>query len=467
MPPDPDDNSRLIELILKELQEQLGLRKFQNCFGNGTKLDLHDADLIVHVQGPYLVKWIQKQYGSTLGDIAARILGPAARVRYEVGQRVELSEIPSQVAAETKSIDSVSRTTEEASHSRKRRFGRRQRTLSEFVVGACNELAMAGVHQILSDPGTISPLYLHSSVGNGKSHLLEAIRLRLRQTDNQLNVLVLTAEHFANYFTQALGAKSLPSFRQRFRSVDVLMIDDVDFLDGKSGIQEELLHTLKPFEQSHRQVVLTANRHPQLLTKTSPELISRFASGLVCRLESPDEETRVGIVRRHMLRQQAKFPTPTVEYIASRFRNNGRELEGAVNILATWAQMSKKTVTVSTAQRLLSQLERDCMRVIRLSDIDSAVCSLFGIEEDGLKSKSKKRSLAQPRMLAMYLARVLTQSPYSEIGEYFGGRIHSTVMSAEKKIEHQLTEQGTMRIASETWEIADLIETLKDRIRAG
>lgn len=467
MLPDPTSVDHKIQSIQQRLQESLGLRRYQNWFGGSTKLELHGSELTVHVQGPYLVKWIQQQYGADFQRIVAQVVGPAATICYEVGQEVVLSEIPAGSEDRVLPLEGVARSTVESSVAKKRQFGRRSRTMSDFVIGTCNELAAAAVLQVASEPGSVTPLYLHANVGNGKSHLLEAMRLRMRKENPQLQVLLITAEQFTNYFTQALSSKTLPSFRQKFRSVDVLMVDDIDFLDGKRGIQDEFLHTLKQFEEGQRQIVVTANRHPRLLGRTSEELVSRFVSGLVCRLENPDLKTREEIVRRHAARQQAKFPEPTTEYIAARFKDNGRELEGAVNILSTWSRMTKKTVTVSVAQRLLSRLERDCMRIIRLADVEDAVCSLFGVDEESLKSSSRKQNIARPRMLAMYLARKLTEIPYSEIGEYFGGRNHSTVMSAERKIEAQLGSNGTVRISSETWELQDLIDTLKDRIQAG
>lgn len=467
MLPDPSSVNPKIQEILQRLQETLGTRRFQNWFGRTTQFDLNDAEFTVHVTGPYLVKWIQQKFGQEFQSIVADVLGPAATIRFEIGQEVVLSEIPVGAECQTQPHESVSRTTVAPAVSKKRKFGRRSRTLSEFVMGSSNELAVAAVLQVINEPGSVTPLYLHANVGNGKSHLLESIRLKLRSENTQLKTLQLTAEQFTNYFTQALGAKTLPSFRHKFRNLDVLLIDDVDFLDGKKGIQDEFLHTLKQFEGNDRQVIVTGNRHPRLLGKTCEELVSRFLSGLVCRLENPDQETRAEIVRRHALRQQSKFPEPTIQYIASRFTHNGRELEGAVNILATWGQMTKKPITVTVAQRLLSRLERDSMRIIRLADVEDAVCSLFGVEEETLKSNSRKQNIAQPRMLAMYLARTMTETPYSEIGEYFGGRNHSTVMSAERKISQQLRDNGTVRVSTETWELKDLIETLKDRIQAG
>lgn len=470
MPPEVDSVHQDVESIQQLLQESLGPRRYQSCFGASTRLEVDCQGLVVYVAVPYLAKWIQQKFGVQLNEAVVSVLGPAATIRFEIGHEIQLTPaMPTGVVSASDHVakSGVSRTTAQAAVSPRRKFGRRGKSLSEFVVGESNELAMTAVERVVSEPGEVTPLYLHAGVGNGKSHLLEAIRMRLRKDAPHLQVVMLTAEQFANYFTQALGGKSLPSFRQRFRSVDVLLVDDVDFFDGKKGIQEEFLHTVKQFEEPGRQLIVTANRHPRLLTKTTDELTSRFASGLVCRLDKPGLETRLEIVRRHARRQGCQLPPATVAFVAEKFTNNGRELEGAVNILATWSQMTKKVVTASSARKLLSQLERDCMRFVRMADIELAICGLFGIAEEELKSKTRKQSIAQPRMLAMYLSRKLTQTPYSEIGAYYGGRNHSTVMSAEKKIDEQLSQDGLFQIASETWELKDLIETLKDRILAG
>ncbi|MEW4488706.1 chromosomal replication initiator protein DnaA [Thalassoglobus sp. JC818] len=494
MPPERMSVHQEVESIQKHLEDQIGSKRYENWFGTSTRLQVQEAELVVYVASPYLVKWIQKKFGVQLGTAAAEVMGPSASVRYEVG-----FDIPPVVSVKTPQADepagneqassgsngqmtyhaqpstpsgskkqySTYRATTESNATKKRRIGKRSRSLTDFVVGPCNELAVAAVHQVVAEPGSVSPLYLYSSVGNGKTHLLESIYLRLRREAPHLQVLNLTAEQFINYFTQAYSAKSLPSFRQKFRSVDVLLVDDVDFLDGKKATQEEFLHTIKEFELAGKQVVVTANRHPQLLAKTPDELSSRLVSGLVCRLDRPQLETRREVVRRHSKRQGCEISESVVEAVANRMTGSCRELEGAVNILSTWSQMTKKKITVTIAKKLLSQLERDCLRIVRLADVEDAVCGLFGVGEGVLKSKTRKQSVAQPRMLAMYLARKLTQTPYSEIGQYFGGRNHSTVMSAERKIDHQLQESGVIRIASETWQLQDLIDTLKDRIQAG
>lgn len=465
MPPavGPHDTIRTIS---QALEESLGTRRYQHWFGTSTRLELQESELIVHVQSPYLVKWIQRQFETQLLDLATRHAGPEVTIRYVIGSEMVLTAVPSSVTEEVPSQPGVSRTTTASPNGSRNGRTKRSYTLGEFVVGPCNELAVAAVREVIDEPGSRTLLYLQGGIGNGKTHLLQAIRGRLRKEHPHLQTALLTSEQFGNYFSQALSAKTLPSFRQRFRNVDVLLVDDVDFFDGKQGFQDEFLHTVKQFEQAGRQIVVTANRHPRLLSRTCEELVSRYLSGLVCRLEAPDEPTRLEIVKRHAARQRTQFAPTALTHIASRFTSNVRELEGAVNLLGTWGNMTKKTVTVTAARQLLGRLERDCMRVVRLADVEQAVCELFGVDRDEIKSKSKKKSVTQPRMLAMYLARRLTETPYSEIGEYFGGRNHGTVISAVKKIGEQLEANGTLRIAAETWTFEEIVETLQERIRA-
>ncbi|MCA9095322.1 MAG: AAA family ATPase, partial [Planctomycetaceae bacterium] len=305
---------------------------------------------------------------------------------------------------------------------------------------------------------------LHGGVGLGKTHLLEGIAQELRNRFPSLQVVHMTAENFTNYFTVALRQHALPSFRQKFRNADVLLLDDVDFLDGKRGIQEELLHTFKHLEAHGRQIVLTSDRHPRLLTRTSEELKTRFMSGMVCRLDAPGPETRRRILDRKAERLSGEFNGEALNYIAQRFRNNVRELEGALRTLQAYYTMTGKRVGITAARQILSDLERDCIKVVKLSDIERVVCDVFGLMQEELRSNKRVRSVSQPRMLAMYLARKHTRSAYSEIGAYFGGRNHSTVITAEKKIATLLNQRYQMNVAAEQYSVADVIENIEQQL---
>jgi len=308
---------------------------------------------------------------------------------------------------------------------------------------------------------------VHGGVGTGKTHLLEGCYRKMRRTFPGLKVMFLTAEAFANYFTQSLGDHTLPSFRQRFRNVDVLLMDDVDFFDGKRVIQEEFLHTVQQLESRQCQIVISSDRHPRLLTRLSDELVSRFVSGLVCRLDAPELATRKQIVRNKAARFPAQ-PTPdALDYVAERFCHNVRELEGALNCLNAHHLMTGTTIGVAVARNVLSDLERDCVRIIRLSDIEQVVCDLFRLDPDDLKSSDRRRSVSQPRMLAMYLARKHTHAACREIGQYFGGRNHSTVLSAEKRVKALLSGDATIRVATQPWRLTELVDALEQRLIAG
>jgi chromosomal replication initiator protein len=464
MLPDQDLNrAQLSQSAGQMLEDALGQRRYRHWFHGKTRIAVHGDELIVRIGNPYLLNWIQKQFRTELSDVARQLLGAAARVRLDV----DGAALGDAVAAPTPPKPSVARVTAPQPPV-KPQSARHYADLRQFISGPCNELALAAARQVAEAPGQkYNPLYIYGGVGSGKTHLLEGIYRKLHKDFPALNVLLLTAENFGNFFSQALSAKSVAGFRQRFRNVDVLLLDDFDFLDGKKAFQEEFLHTVKKLEREARQIVVAADRHPRLLTKSSDELVSRLLSGLVCRIEPPDLQTRRGIVRQRAQALRLTADEAALNLVAERFTNNVRELIGALNCLQTYEGMTGRRIGAAAARTVLSSLERDCLRIVRIADVEQAVCRLFRVSADELKSSSRARSLTQPRMLAMYLARRLTQQPYSEIGRYFGGRDHATVMSAERKIGRLMDGGGVIKVATETWPLGDLIRSLEQQILAG
>lgn len=467
MLPEKDvDRARISQSAQELLESAVGERRYRHWFHGKTRITAAGDELIVRIGNPYLLNWIQKQFPRELSAVAQRLLGPGARVRLDVDASA-ISEPGSSGGAGAKPKPSAARSTPRDAQVTPQKT-RHYADLRQFVCGSCNELALAAARQVAAAPGEkYNPLYLYGGVGSGKTHLLEGIHRQLRKDFPALQVLLLTAENFGNYFSQALTAKSVPSFRQRFRNVDVLLLDDMDFLDGKKAFQDEFLHTVKKLEREGRQIVVAADRHPRLLTKSSDELVSRLLSGLVCRIEPPDLETRRTIVRQRAQALRLPVDDAALDLVAERFTNNVRELIGALNCLQTYESMTGRRVGASAARTVLSSLERDCLKIVRIADVEQAVCRLFRVTADELKSASRARSLTQPRMLAMYLARRLTQQPYSEIGRYFGGRDHATVMSAERKIGRLVESGGDVRVATEAWPVQDLLRSLEQQILAG
>lgn len=457
------DHNESAAAISRELRGLLGERRYANWFRKSTRLQVADNELSVFAGSPYLQSWMQRQFRDVLLQAARTVLGNGARVHFDVDASLAVVTEP-----ETTSATAAAPTAAQAAPAPRTPARRKFAALDEFIAGPANELALTAARQVADNPGgPLNPLVLHGPVGVGKTHLIEGIHRQVRRTFPSLQVLFLTAENFANYFTQALREKSLPSFHQRFRNVDVLLVDDVDFFDGKKGIQEEFLHTLKSLESHGRQIVLTCDRHPRLLTKTSDELITRFQSGMSCRLEAPIEQTRQQIVRQLVRRQPFPVAEEALDYVAGRFAGNVRELVGAVNCLQTLHTMTRKPVTLRAAREILARLERDCIRIVRLADVELTVCRLFQITGEELKSSRRARTLSQPRMLAMYLSRRLTHCAYTEIGNFYGGRNHSTVMAAERKVRQLIDQRATIRVAAEDWPVRDLVDSLEAQLRAG
>lgn len=472
--------------VLAELKTRLGAKPFALWCEDKITIDIRDDVLTIAVGSPFLLNCMQKQFGPMLSAAAQAVLGPSATAVLTVDARLSLSPATghrtgkstpapkpdvapiSSASSPAEPIVRVTTTAENAATTLALPRQRRLAELNEFIPGPATEIALTACKQVAISPGLqFNPLYIHGAVGTGKSHLLEGICRQLRRSHPNLNVVLITAEGFANYFTQSLRDRSLPSFRQKFRGVDLLLVDDIDFFESKRVFQEEFLHTLADLIDHRRQVVMTGDRHPRLLAKLGEDLISRLQSGLVCRLETPDAETRRKIVTAKASRLDGEFAPEALDFIADRFTASVRELEGALNCLQTYFAMTRQRITLSTARQVLADLERDCLRIVRLADVERVVCQLFGLRPKDLKSDSRVRTLAQPRMLAMFLARKHTPSAYSEIGQHFGGRNHSTVMSAERKVQGWLEENSTVRIASQDWTIGEIVSTLEQQLLAG
>lgn len=520
------DRENVEDRIAEQLKETVGPQVFAHWFRGKASIEVADNRVTVVAANPFLSSWLQHRFRADVAGAAQNVLGAAADVRFKArtpkaiasardsnptalptiviepatpqfpcASPVEFDAGGCRTGAIVKSVaadvdrHAVALKTPSAATAQKLRDAgsptslgsalrngcgssvpseRRFADLADFVTGPCNQLAMTAAVQICEQPGgRYNPLVIFGGVGTGKTHLLEGIYRRLRAFQPRIRAMFLSAETFANFFTQSLRERSLPSFRQRFRSVDALIVDDVDFLDGKRVIQEEFLHTIKQLESHQRQIVLSADRHPRLLTKLSDELVTRFIAGLVCRLEPPDLATRRAIIARKAARLGDRVAEEALEFVAQRFKTSVREMEGALNCLETYGSMIGKTVSLSAARQVLADLDRDCVRAVGLAEVETAVCEVFAVHGDELRSQRRSRSVSQPRMLAMYLARRMTPAAYSEIGEHFGGRNHSTVMSAEKRVRKMLASDTSLRVAAQTWKISDLVKSLEQQLMTG
>lgn len=386
---------------------------------------------------------------------------PAAGTRSSQSASAADSAQPSSVSGPGSLPGSVERLAVRPSHKRRmRRFG-------SLITGSCNELAVMAAHQVADYPGErFNPLYLYGPTGVGKTHLLEAIYCDLRKNHPGLNVVLITSEAFTNYFTQALASKTVPSFRQKFRNVDVLMIDNVEFLDNKKATQEEFLHTVVQLIEQGGQLVISGDRHPRLLSRHREEVTTRLQSGMVCRIESPSEQTRRQVAASLALPNKDAFTTETLNYVARRCQRNIREIQGALNCLHGHYTLSQKRITVARAREILGELEQECRRLVRISDVEKVICDAFGLKAADLRSRSRRKAVSQPRSLAMFVARKLTRTAYREIGMYFGGRDHSTVVAAEKRVADWLQQDKPLELPSSCrgQTVSEVLQELEERL---
>jgi chromosomal replication initiator protein len=309
-------------------------------------------------------------------------------------------------------------------------------TFDGFVVGKSNEFAYAAARRVAeADVPTFNPLFLYGGVGLGKTHLMHAIWHAIREREPQRKVLYLSAETFVNRFIQALRAKNTISFKEQFRGVDVLMVDDVQFICGKDTSQEEFFHTFNALVDQHKQIVLSSDKAPQELEGLEDRMRSRLSHGLVADIHATTYELRLGILHSKIERSKVKVPERVLEFLAHKIVSNVRELEGALNRVIAHATLVGRDTTLETAQEVLHDVLRAADRRISIEEIQLRVSQHYNIKISEMHSPRRSRSVARPRQVAMYLAKILTQCSLPQIGRKFGNRDHTTVMHAVRKIE--------------------------------
>ena len=304
------------------------------------------------------------------------------------------------------------------------------------MVGKPNELAFAAARRVAeSETVPFNPLFLYGGVGLGKTHLMHAIAWNLREKHPQRRVLYMSAEKFMYQFIRALRFKDTVAFKDQFRSVDVLMIDDVQFISGKDSTQEEFFHTFNALVDQNRQVIISADKSPNDLDGLEERLRSRLGWGLVADIHPTTYELRLGILQSKAERVVTAIPPKVLEFLAHKISSNVRELEGALNRIVAHSDLVGRAVTLETTQEVLHDLLKANDRRITIEEIQRKVASHFNIRIADMHSARRSRSIARPRQIAMYLAKQLTQRSLPEIGRKFGGRDHTTVMHAVKKVD--------------------------------
>ncbi len=320
-------------------------------------------------------------------------------------------------------------------------------TFDTFVAGPSNQLAFAASQAAASTyPPKYNPVFICGGVGLGKTHLLHAIGHMQIALRPGARVVYLSSERFMNEYVNAIRAGRMHDFRRRYREgIDVLLIDDVQFLAGKDGTQDEFFHTFNALYDTHRQIVLTADRKPHEISDIADRLRTRFAWGLLADIEPPELEVRIAILRKKAAGEAIHLPDDVAMYIASSIKSNVRELEGALIRLAAYASLSKKTIDLAFAQETLGGAMTRPREHITCESVIKAVASYYGVKASDLKSPRRHKSVAGPRAVAMYLARTHTKDSYPDLGRAFGGKHHTTIISAVEKIIDRVKDDPGLR----------------------
>ena len=479
------DDMEIVSALYKALADKVGQKRFDLWIGSSTRIGYDGRSLSIGVPNQCFRDWIGGNFRRQIEEACIEVLGSCPAIDFHIdanvadhkGQsmpncRSEKTIASSALATEpartiipmTAAEDNPpAKTPESAAPS----VGRRFATLETFVAGYPNRLALASAEMVVRQLGQISPLLFFGSTSVGKTHLLEGIWTAARKNSRNISAIYLSAEQFTSHFLEALRGSGLPSFRRKYRGVNLLIIDDLQFFVGKRATQVELLHTIDTLMRERRQLVFAADRSPTELAELGPELTTRLGSGMVCRIESPDYATRLGIVTQLARRMKLQLPAEVREYVASRLTNHARELSGALCRLQATSEALGKPITPAMAEDALREMIHNSSRMVRLGDIEKAVCEVFGLEPQCLQADDKSKGVSHPRMLAMWLARKHTRAALSEIGRFFGRRSHSTVVSAQKRVDRWVASGRSIDMSERTWAVDEAIRHVERHLAAG
>lgn len=453
----------VVAALEQAIIHRIGEPRFNLWFASHTHFRWDDDQLTVGVPNLFQQNYLESKFGAEVAAAAAEVFGHAVQLRFSIDPALFQAARREQEIVQAPVAEKKERTEKRSERETSSKRTRRWHRLSDFVVGASNRVAQASALSVVEAPGQgPNPLVLHGPVGTGKTHLLEGVYVGLRKAHPDWDVRFVTAEEFTNGFLHAMHAGKLGTFRRRFRECDALLVDDLHFLAAKRATAEEFLHTFDALHAENRQVVVTCDCHPRLADEFAPEMADRLLGGAVWGLTPPDAETRRAILRSRSLRLgEPTMPDDVLQHLADKLRGNVRELEGALHALRHYSRVAGRPIDLALANEALADLLRHAVRIVLLTDIDTALCRVLKLETGALQAKQRAWAVCHPRMLAMYLARKHTSASYSEIGQHFGGRNHSTAVAAEKKVRVWLRDDGVLCLGERTLKVRDVVELVE------
>src|SRR6202451_3087564 len=416
----------LWDKILQHTERRVNPHSFATWF-RPTRLERSDDDrLLVRVPTRLFCKRLTETYGQLLQAVLTELGRPQLQLEYVCAE----SELASANAAPS---PQAKLDFDSAAHQLNPRY-----TFESFIVGASNQFAHAAAMAVAEQPSkSYNPLFLYGGVGLGKTHLMQAIGHTLKRRNPALRLTYISAEKFTNEVIASIRFERMPAFRDRFRNMDVLMVDDIQFIATRERTQEEFFHTFNALYDQQKQIVISSDCPPKEISEIEERLRSRFEWGLIADIQPPDLETKIAILLKKAESEQAQLPTDVALFVASNVRTNVRELEGALVRLIAWCQLNRMDISLAAAQQCLKQFIDMQVRKITIEAIQRAVAEQFGMRVADLKQKNNSRNVVVPPQIAMYLAKQMTAASLPEIGRQFGNKHHTTVMHSIGKIDEQ------------------------------
>jgi chromosomal replication initiator protein len=419
------------------IKEKVGTTSYDTWFSTLQVKEQSPQTLVIETPDEFFKSWIVEHYQPFIDETIHSLHEGPIKIEYTVNtdliEKTTQSRLSKfeQTFVEDKSPKAVLNA----------RF-----TFENFVIGPSNRFACAAGLAVAEAPAkAYNPFFVYGQVGLGKTHLIQAITHKIRQLNPSAKICYITSERFTNELIEAIRHQSTPNFRKKYREIDVLLIDDIHFIAGKESTQEEFFHTFNALHDNRKQIIITSDRPPKEITNLEERLRSRFAWGLIADVQPPDFETRVAILRKKIEKEPIHVPDDVIYFIAEQVPTNIRELEGALIRVAAYSLLEDKVISLEMTKVVLKDMVKEATKIISMEMIQKSVANHYQISLAELRAKRRNKNIVFPRQMAMYLARQLTKMSLPEIGNSFGGKDHTTVLHACKKIEQEMLKSTDIK----------------------
>jgi chromosomal replication initiator protein len=418
--------------ILARIETKVNRHSFYTWFRPTTFVAEDRLSVTVRVPNPSFKEWLTKHYATVITEATSELNRPSLLVQFVADSQVETPMIPL-TTEEAIALESGTPLTAQLGPA-----GLNPRyTFDTFIVGSSNQFAHAACRAVAEAPSrSYNPLFIYGGVGLGKTHLMHAVGQYVLQHDRNLKLTYISSERFMNEMINAVRYDRVLDFRERYRSVDVLLVDDIQFLAGKEGTQTEFFHTFNALYDAQKQIVLSSDCPPREIPSLEERLRSRFEWGLTADIQSPDLETKAAILKKKAETESVPLPDNVAMYIAGKIKSNIRELEGSLIRLIAYASLTGQDISLPLAQEVLKNILEHEQKAVTIEGIQKFVAEYYNLKMNDLKSRNNSKSVAKPRQIAMYLCKALTHASLPEIGRSFGGKHHSTVIHSIRKVEN-------------------------------